>query len=242
MVSIRHLSSPLCRRLLPLAFLPPLAVGSLPAPSPLRAQPITSATPTVVRTVPPRAKPDPALEAALREVLFPVRVDDGQGHGPDPGSAEAEMAKRAKIKAECERQPPHRYIWDRIDLNDDGRDEVVARVVGPTVCGTGGCTLLIFREPSPGRLPLITRMTLFQDPLIVSERHSNGWKELITRVRVDAGTSYYARLPFEDGRYPENPSVPPASPLNRPEPGTALLPWNAEDLRAHVLPCGAASR
>lgn len=239
MVPLRRWSPAAWRPVWPLAA---LSVGALLTPAPSRAQPIPSATPTVVRTVPPQAKPNPALEAALREVLFPVRIDDGQGHGPDPGSAEAEGAKRFKIRAACERQPPHRYTWDRVDLNDDGRAEVVAHVVGPLVCGTGGCTLLIFREPRPGRLQLITRMSLFKDPLIVSERHHKGWKELISRVRVDAGTSSYARLLFEDGRYPENPSVPPARPLSRPEPGTALLEWNVEDPRAHVLPCGGGSR
>jgi hypothetical protein len=238
MLLFRRLIAAAWRTGLSLATLSPWSAADLLAPPPLRAQPITSARPTVVRTVPPQAKPNPALEAALREVLFPVRIDDGQGHGPDPGSAEAERAKRFQIKAACERQQPLRYIWDRVDLNDDGRPEVVAQVVGPLVCGTGGCTLLIFREPSPGRLEILSRMSLFKDPLIVSERYHNGWKELISRVRVDAGTSYYARLPFEDGRYPANPSVPPASPLGRPEPGTALLEWNAEDPRAHGLPCG----
>ena len=76
-----------------LTVLPVAAAIAMAAP-PLQAQPTTSASPTVVRSVPPEQKPNPALEAALREVLFPVRIDDGQGHGPDPGSAEGEWVKR----------------------------------------------------------------------------------------------------------------------------------------------------
>ncbi len=220
-----------------LSLLSSLAAAVGLAAGPLRAQPTTSASPTVVRSVPPEPKPNPALEAALRQVLFPVRIDDGQGHGPDPGSAEAEMAKRSRIKAECERLPTHRYTWNRVDLNGDGRAEVVAQVVGPMVCGTGGCPLLIFREPSPGRLELITRMSLFKDPLIVAERRHNGWKELITRVRVDAGSGYYAELRHDGRTYPTNPSVAPAIPLRRPEPGTAYLAWNEKAPRTHPLPC-----
>ncbi|MCS5692833.1 hypothetical protein NZK33_12675 [Cyanobium sp. FGCU-6] len=191
----------------------------------------------MVRSVPPEPKPNRALEAALREALFPVRIGDGQGQGPDPGSAEADSARRHRIKAECGRLPAHRYTWSRVDLNGDGRPELVAQVLGPMFCGTGGCPLLIFREPSPGRLQLLTQMSLFKDPLIVAERRQNGWKELITRVRVDAGHGYNAELPFDGRTYPTNPSVAPALPLRRPEPGTAYLAWNEKDPRAHVLPC-----
>jgi hypothetical protein len=234
MVSTQHLSPSAVGTVLALL---PLALGCALATPPLQAQPTTSASPTVVRSVPPEAKANLALEAALREVLFPVRIDDGQGHGPDPDGAEGEWVKRNKIKAECERLPAHRYTWSRVDLGGEGRPELVAQVVGPMFCGTGGCPLLIFREPSPGRLQLVTQMGLFKDPLIVAERRHNGWKELITRVRVDAGTSYYAELLYDGRTYPTNPSVPPALPLRRPEPGTAYLAWNEEDPRAHALPC-----
>jgi len=213
-----------------------LCLTVLPAP----AQPITSASPAIVRAVPPEPQPNRALEAALREALFPVRIDDGQGHGPDPGSAEAEMAKRHQIKAECGRLPAHRYTWNRVDLNGDGRPELVAQVLGPQFCGTGGCPLLIFRESSDGQLRLITRMSLFKDPLIVAQRRDNGWRELITSVRIDAGHGYYAELPFDGRTYPSNPSVAPATPLRRAEAGTAYLAWNEKDPRAHLLPCEGA--
>lgn len=230
------------QRLIPaLATLLPLAACCGLSALPLRAQLIESASPTLVRSVPPEAKPNPALEAALREALFPVRLDDGQGHGPDPGSAEAEMAKGHQIKAACERTPGLRYTWSRVDLNGDRRPEVVAQVLGPMVCGTGGCPLLIFREPSPGQLQLLTRMTLFKDPLIVTERRHNGWKVLISRVRVDAGHGYYAQLFFDGRTYPTNPSVPPAIPLAHPVPGTAYLAWNDRDPRAHALKCAGES-
>jgi hypothetical protein len=214
-----------------------LVVSIVLAVPPLQAQPATSATPRLVRSIPAESEPNPTLEAALREALFPVQINDDQGHGPDPGSAEAKMARRWKIKLECERMPAHRYIWSRVDLNGDGRSELLAQVLGPMFCGTGGCPLLIFREPSPGMLQLVTQMSLFKDPLIVTERRYNGWKNLITRVRLDAGNSYYAELPYDGRTYPTNPSVAPAMPLRRPESGTAYLEWNSTDPRAHVLAC-----
>ena len=99
--------------------------------------------------------------------------------------------------------------------------------------------LLIFREPSPGKLQLVTQMSLFKDPLIVTQRRYNGWKNLITRVRVNAINSYYAELPYDGRTYPTNPSVTPAMPLRRPESGTAYLEWNSKEPRAHVLACDA---
>jgi hypothetical protein len=234
-----HRRSPrILRSLLPLL---PLAATCALHARPAPAQPVSSASPTVLRSLPPEARANPVLEAALREELFAVRIDDGQGHGPDPGSAEAERAKRHRMQAACARQPALRYSWNRVDLNGDGKAELVAQVLGPMVCGTGGCPLLIFREPHPGHLQLITRMSLFKEPLIVAERRHNGWKELISRVRIDAGRGYYALLLYDGRSYPTNPSVPPAMPLRRPEPGTAVLVWNDQDPRAHDLPCEASA-
>ena len=227
--------------LLPAAAILFLAATAAPAQTSSVVRPGIGVRPTVVRTVPPEPGPNPALEAALREVLFPVRIDDGQGHGPDPDSVEGRQAKRFRIKVACERLPAHRYLWSRVDLNGDGRPELVAQVVGPMFCGTGGCPLLIFREPSPGRLQLVTQMGLFKDPLVVTERRHNGWRELITRVRIDAASGYYALLRHDGRSYPTNPSVPPAVPLGDPVPGTAYLAWNEPDPRAHALPCGDGS-
>jgi hypothetical protein len=228
------------RRRLPLSVLALVGISLVAQPAP--AQPVTSASPLIVRSVPPEPQPNRTLEAALREALFPVRIDDGQGHGPDPGSTEAEMARRHQIKAVCGRLPAHRYTWNRVDLNGDGRPELVARVLGPPFCDTGGCRLLIFRESDAGQLKLISRMSLFKEPLIVSQRRHNGWFELIVRVRVDAGHGYFAALPFDGRTHPTNPSGTPALPLRRAEAGTACLAWNDKDPRAHLLPCEAPTQ
>lgn len=88
---------------------------------------------------------------------MPVQINYAQGHWLDPGSAEGKLALRRKIKVECERMPAHRYTWSRVDLNGDGRTELLDQVLGPMFCGSGGCPLLIFPEPSPGRLKLVTQ-------------------------------------------------------------------------------------
>jgi len=74
---------------------------------------------------------------------------------------------------------------------------------------------------------------------VLRYRRYNGWKNLITRVRVNAGNSYYAELPYDGRTYPTNPSLAPAMPLRRPESGTAYLEWNSNEPRAHALACDA---
>lgn len=198
------------------------------------------AEPSVLRTVPPLTQPDRSLEQALRLQLFPVRVDDGQGHGPDPGSQEWEQARRTLIWRQCEQAGPLRYVWSRVDLNGDGAPEVAATVVGPFVCGTGGCPLLIFQQRR-GRLQPITAMGLFKEPLIVSDQKTKGWRNLISRVRWDAGRSTYALLTFDGRSYPTNPSVPPARPLQGTERGVAHLGWDPSGRAQHPLPCETGS-
>jgi hypothetical protein len=218
-----------------------LAAGTLLAlllPGLARAEGVAPPEPIVVRTVAPSTTPDPRLEEALRLALFPVRVDDGHGHGPDPGSEEWKQARRTLIGRQCAQAGSLRYAWSRVDLNGDGSPEVVATVVGPFVCGTGGCPLLIFQERKGSLVP-ITTMSLFKEPLIVSERRSNGWKNLISRVRLDAARSTYAVLAFDGRSYPTNPSVPPAQPLQKQEPGTAYLSWDPSGKALHPLPCQA---
>lgn len=228
----------------PIQNLPCLAVllASILSAASTQAQPATSSTPKVLGSVPPAPQPNPALEAAILRALIPVQINDGQGHGPDPTSVEGKLAVKRKLKVECERMPTHRYTWSRVDLNGDSRSELIAQVVGPTFCGTGGCPLLIFREPSPGNLILLTQISLFKDPLIVTKRRHNSWKKLIVRVRVNAASSYYAELLYDGHTYPTNPSVPPAMPLDSSDSGTAYLEWISNDPRAHALRCEATKR
>ncbi|MFY8148502.1 MAG: hypothetical protein ACOVNL_04695 [Prochlorococcaceae cyanobacterium] len=214
-----------------------LLLGAGGAPSGARAQG-SGPEPVVVRTVPPQATPDPVVEKALRQALFQRSILDAEGHGPDPGSKEARQASRRLERQACEQAGSLRYAYDGVDLDPQGGEEVVATVLGPMVCGTGGCPLLIFRREGKG-LSLVTRMTLFKDPLIVTDQRSRGWRDLVSRVRIDAGHGYYARLPFDGRSYPTNPSTPPAEPLREPVRGSAHLGWREGGAGFHPLPCSA---
>ncbi len=116
-----------------------------------------------------------------------------------------------------------RYFAKAVDLDGDGRPEVVAHVAGPMVCGTGGCDTLVLAPEGQG-LRLVTRMTVSRPPIVAAETRSNGWRDLV--VRVSGGgiiPGYDALLQFDGVTYPDNPTVDPAKPLGAAVPGTVLI-------------------
>lgn len=103
-----------------------------------------------------------------------------------------------------------RYYYNRIDLNGDGRPETVVYLSGRYVCGTGGCEVLIFEFTGQG-YKLISDISLARNPVIVSDRKTRGWNDLIMYV-AGGGImrGYYTVLRFDGQKYPENPTVEPA--------------------------------
>ena len=105
---------------------------------------------------------------------------------------------------------PLRYFDAEVDLNGDGTPERVAHVIGPMVCGTGGCPTLVFAVGVDG-LRLITEFSITRPPVRASARTSQGWRNLI--VHVAGGglpDGYDAELEFDGEGYPANPTAPPA--------------------------------
>ncbi|NQV10183.1 MAG: hypothetical protein HQ527_03300 [Cyanobacteria bacterium] len=199
---------------------------------------LSGPAPRIRQTVAPIATANRVLEEALRQKLFPVSVLDDQGHGPDPGTAEWRQAETHQRRNACRAAGPLRYAYNRIDLSGDRQDELVATVIGPYTCGTGGCNAYVFKSgPKEKGLRLVSQMSLFRPPLVVSDQRHNRWRDLISRVRIDAGHGYYARLPFNGRGYPSNPSTPPAEPLSQAVSGVALLGTDDDASPTHPLHC-----
>jgi putative lipoprotein len=116
-----------------------------------------------------------------------------------------------------------RYYARPVDLNGDGRDEIVAHVVSPMYCGTGGCPTLVFTQHDGG-LRKVSYVSITRPPIVAAETTSNGWRDLV--VHVSGGgilPGYDARLRFDGRSYPLNPSVPPAEPVKGAVTGTVLV-------------------
>ena len=101
-----------------------------------------------------------------------------------------------------------RYFYDRVDLNDDGAAKSLVYLVGRYACGTGGCTALILQSDD-GTDRLIARLNSVDNPIVVSDQTTNGWRDLILYVSGGGAAPAYHVLQHSGAAYPENPSVAP---------------------------------
>ena len=100
-----------------------------------------------------------------------------------------------------------KFQFYKIDLNDDGNEEIFVRFVGSYFCGSGGCTFLLLDKYGE----VITKFTVTRAPIFVESTKVNGWSVLLVK---DAGV--FKELTFENGSYPSNSSVLPKAPYDAP--------------------------
>lgn len=120
-------------------------------------------------------------------------------------------------------QPNDRkFQFYKIDLNNDGQDEIFVRFLSPYFCGSGGCTFLLLDKYGE----IITKFTVTRAPIFVEPSAKNGWSILLVR---DAGV--FKELIFTEGSYPTNPSLLSKAPYDAPS-GHAQLMFDDE-----LYPC-----
>ena len=116
-----------------------------------------------------------------------------------------------------------RYFPKSFDLNGDGTPEVIVHVVGPSVCGTGGCETHIFARLGTA-YKLISTIDLSRPLVIAALGRSHGWRNLIVFVAGGGNVrGYYAELRFNGKTYPENPTLKPAKRISGKPRGTVLI-------------------
>jgi len=116
-----------------------------------------------------------------------------------------------------------RYFSQSIDLNEDGKNEIIVYLVGPMVCGTGGCNTLVLAHDDDD-VRLITNIALTRPPITAAVTRTHGWRDLV--VHVAGGgivPGYDARLRFDGTTYPTNPTVAPAERVEGEVSGVRVL-------------------
>jgi hypothetical protein len=98
------------------------------------------------------------------------------------------------------------FRWALADLNDDGRDDAIVLLSGPKHCGSGGCTMLVFRGTEQG-FSLISASNIVMGPIRVSAKSVEGWRSLIVYSKGKGEVV----LRFSGSRYPSDPSQQPAA-------------------------------
>jgi hypothetical protein len=113
------------------------------------------------------------------------------------------------------------------DLNSDGANEVVAYVMGPDWCGSGGCDALVL-TPEGSSFKVVMDASVSQLPISVLPARSHGWSDLGVAIGGGGGQSGIAEMKFDGKTYPDNPTAPPAKLLKGDGGGKILIPDSAE--------------
>lgn len=116
-----------------------------------------------------------------------------------------------------------RYFLRWFDLSGNGTPEAIVHVVGPSVCGTGGCATHVFARRGGG-YDLVSTIELSRPLVIAAPRRAHGWRNLI--VFVAGGgilPGYYVELQFDGRTYPDNPTVKPARRVRGKPRGIILI-------------------
>lgn len=120
------------------------------------------------------------------------------------------------------------YTSADVDLNGDGKNEVIVYLTGNAWCGSGGCTVLILAL-TDSSFDVVGTTTVVRLPIRVSPKKSHGWDDIIVRVQGGGIThAYDAVLPFNGKTYPHNPTVPPAVPAKGAKQGRVVIPLGAK--------------
>ena len=100
-----------------------------------------------------------------------------------------------------------KFQFYKIDLNEDGQEEIFVRLMSSYFCGSGGCTFLLLDKYGE----VITKFTVTRAPIFVEPRKVNGWSLLLVK---DAGV--YKELRVDKGTYPSHPSLVSKAPYDAP--------------------------
>ena len=99
-----------------------------------------------------------------------------------------------------------RYLDASVDLNGDGRLEIIVHVVGLVACSTGGCPTLVFTPRGAG-YRLVSAISVTRLPIRVAPAGTMGWRNLVVRSGGGGASAGDVQLAFDGKRYPANPSV-----------------------------------
>ncbi|MGB3738076.1 MAG: hypothetical protein WA948_01860, partial [Pontixanthobacter sp.] len=96
------------------------------------------------------------------------------------------------------------------DLDGAGEDEYLVYLGGPSMCGTGGCTLLVLQPEGDG-FRKIGSLSVAQLPVGVLATSTNGYKDLGVTIGGGGLESSIAKVPYGGSAYAGNPTTEPSN-------------------------------
>lgn len=99
--------------------------------------------------------------------------------------------------------------WREHDLNGDGKKELMVRLEGPVVCGTGGCPLHIY-QLNDGKPVLFSEMSVTRTPIYLMASKTKGpWMDFLIWTSGGGIPTGYRRLGYNAAlkKYDVNPTL-----------------------------------
>jgi hypothetical protein len=155
-------------------------------------------------------------------ILLSVGTADGAPRRADPAMESLRAYLRADLFDPHDAGPDTRAATALVDLDGDGRREAIVYVSGSTMCGSGGCHLLILTRAGASWRE-VARTAITWPPIRVLSARTRGWRDI--GVFVAGGgilPGYEAVLKFDGRRYPPNPSMVPRR-RGPPPPGRTVI-------------------
>ncbi|MCH5598189.1 hypothetical protein [Niabella ginsengisoli] len=111
-----------------------------------------------------------------------------------------------------------RFSYSEIDLNEDGKNEILVTMKGSYYCGNAGCTVYLLDNKGTK----ISGFTIVDGPVVIANSKTKNWSDLIIPSR---GVNYLVK--FDGKKYPGNPSMQPKFDGNIPAGLKVVLPNDA---------------
>ena len=150
----------------------------------------------------------------------PVEEASAAATATSPAPATAEEDIKHFLLQEYPDAAPMQYALAWSDLNGDGKDEAIVPVISSYFCGTGGCNTLILTPAGP-MWDKVAEISVSRTPITVLDTSTKGWKDITVAIGGGGGGPGIAKLSFDGEKYPDNPTVAPAVPVDKG--GTELI-------------------
>ena len=106
-----------------------------------------------------------------------------------------------------------RVFGRSIDLDGDDREETVAQLVGPMVCGSGGCNTYVLAQADDA-WRIVATIRLRHPPVAALPSRSEGWRDLVVAVGGGGGESGFSTLRYNGTAYAGGSGLAPAIPTD----------------------------
>ena len=97
------------------------------------------------------------------------------------------------------------FIYNAVDLNDDGKNEYLVGLTGSTFCGSAGCNMLVLNN----KFGINTKMTIVQFPVYVGAPGTKEVTKKYSNIYVRTKGVGYVKMAWNGTKYPTNPSLAP---------------------------------